>query len=396
MNHRTENRPVVGRAFTLTELLVVITLLAIIVAVGLPSFGAMLSGSNRTLAIGQVRAALASARDAAIRSTDSDSAAVFFFEPGGRVTIVPCVQVGTVEDVDPAAPGRYPAVSVKRDVFARVTVNEPVQLPAGWMVRAYAGAEMLDAPGNDTGWYPPQIGRFYDRRVGAWVFPETDFYDVDADSDSPSGPGTEALRQTFMVRFERGTGNLVANQGVPAIVLAPRPSEQATGGSVTRASGTPAATDWRRVDRASNSAQWARRLLSRRVLPSGASGNGAVTAADLASLIGNQSGDTVLAGSVDLVALYDEKSLAAGVGARGLNRESGTLYSWPGAGAAQSWSPPTIDTGLFAGNQSAAVIGQNIDAWMVGKLVLNGRPVESDAVIYGFDRYTGQPREVKP
>lgn len=394
MNKSTTPRRGIG--FTLTELLVVITLLAIIVAVGLPSFGAMMNGSNRTLAIGQVKAALASARDAAIRSTDSDSAAVFFFEPGGRVTIVPCVQVGTMEDVDPAAPGRYPSVSVRRDVFTRVTVNEPVQLPQGWMIRGYAGAEMLDAPGNDSGWYPALNGRFYDRRVGCWVFPETSFYDLDADSDSASGPGTEALRQTFMVRFEHGTGNLVANRGIPAIVLSPRPSDQATGGGVSRLAGTPAQTEWRRVDRTSNAAMWAKRLLSRRVLPSGSSGNGVVTAADLAGLVGNQSGDTVLAGSVDLIAVYDERSLASSLGARGVNRQSGCLYSWPAAGASPSWYPPTIDSALFSGNQSAQAIGQNIDAWMVGKLVLNGRQVESDAVIYGFDRYTGQPREVKP
>jgi hypothetical protein len=149
------------------------------------------------------------------------------------------------------------------------------------------------------------------------------------------------------------------------------------------------------VDRASSVAVWAKRLLGRRVVTGGSSGTGLVTAADLAALIGNQSGDTVLAGTVDLVALYDEKSLAAGVGARGVNRQSGTIYAWPPAGSVPAWSEPAIDLSLFGGG-NALQVGQDIDAWLVGKLQRNGRLVESDAVIYGFDRYTGQAREVKP
>jgi hypothetical protein len=56
---------------------------------------------------------------------------------------------------------------------------------------------------------------------------------------------------------------------------------------------------------------------------------------------------------------------------------------------------PRIDTALFTG-QSPQVVQQRVDDWIVGTLRLDGRLVESDALIYGFDRYTGQPREVKP
>ena len=390
---KTSERTISRRAFTLTELLVVITLLVIVIAVGLPAFGAMLSSSNRTLAVGQFRAAMAASRDAAIRSTDSDSAAVFYFEPGGRLTIVPCIQVGTMLDRDPLNAGQFPNTSMKRDVFAPSGSSEPIQLPVGWMVRAFAGSAMLDDGNNNaTGWYPASPDREYDRRNGSWVFPETGFYDADADSDTRS-PG-RTYRQTFMVRFEKGTGNLVVNQSAPAVVVSPRDSTLPQGG-ITRRAGTPLATDWRRVDRSDNLAQWSKRLLSRRVVPAG--GGGKVSPTDLAGLIGDESGDTVLAASVDLVTLYDEKSLSAAIGARGLNAFSGSIYLWGETGNAGSPLPnePKIDTALFSG-LSPATVGQRIDQWMVGTLQVDGRLVASDALIYGFDRYTGQPREVKP
>ena len=276
---RSMKRPGAARAFTLTELLVVITLLVIVIAVGLPAFGAMLASSNRTLAIGQFKAAMSAARDAAIRSTDSDSAAVFFFEPGGRMTIVPCVQVGTVQDRDHLNWNQYPNFTVKRDVFAPAGSSEPIQLPPGWMVRAFAGSAMLDdGNANATGWYGEVPGsREYNADNGSWVFPETGFFNQDADRDT--GANNRTLRQTFMVRFEKGTGNLVVNQAFPSVVLAPRSSEQ---GAVTRVVGTPLETDWRRVDRTDNVAQWARRLLARRVDPSAAVGSGKVLPGDLA------------------------------------------------------------------------------------------------------------------
>jgi hypothetical protein len=166
---------------------------------------------------------------------------------------------------------------------------------------------------------------------------------------------------------------------------------------VTRVVGTPLETDWRRVDRTDNVAQWARRLLARRVDPSAAVGSGKVLPGDLAALIGDESGDTVLASSVDLVSLYEEKTLAASIGARGLNRYSASIYAWgePGNANAPVPNEPRIDTALFTG-QSPQVVQQRVDDWIVGTLRLDGRLVESDALIYGFDRYTGQPREVKP
>jgi hypothetical protein len=192
-----------------------------------------------------------------------------------------------------------------------------------------------------------------------------------------------------MVRFEKGTGNLVVNQSAPAVVVSPRDSTQ---GGLTRLAGTPLQTDWRRVDRSDNVAMWSKRLLSRRVDPAG--GGGKVSPADLVGLIGDESGDTVLAASVDLVSLYDEKSMSAALGARGLNAFSGSIYLWGEQGNFAN-PVPAIDTALFTSLDPAAV-GQRVDQWIVGTLVVDGRTVESDALIYGFDRYTGQPREVKP
>lgn len=385
MNHRKGN--IGGRGFTLTELIVVITLLAIVVAIGLPAFGSMLSASNRSLAVGQFRAAMSSARDAAVRSTDSDSAAVFFFEPGGRLTIATYIQVGTMEDRDPQYTGNFPQVSVKRDVFAPAAAVQVMQMPPGWMVRGFAPSSMLDDNANQTGWYPNSALRDYNRETGAWVFPETGFYDPEADSDAA---GRVSYRQTFMVRFEKGTGNLVVNQTIPAVVVSPRPGAS---GAITRQAGAPEQTNWRRVDRAQDLSQWTKRLTRRRVVPNGAAA-GEVSSTDLAGLIGAESGDTVLANSVDLVSLYDEKSLSGALGARGLNRASGSIYRWTD-GSTPRPTEPEIDAQLF-NSASPRQIGQQIDEWLVGKLQQNGRYVESDALIYGFDRHSGEPREVKP
>lgn len=366
-------------AFTLVELLVVISLLAIVVLIGLPAFASMIQGSQRTLAENQLRAGLASARDAAIRSASGDSAAVFFFEPGGRTTIVPCIEVGKIMDQDPAGGN----ASIERSVFAPLSTTEPVQLPPGWMARGYAPSGRLHSTLNPTGWYPSYAGlREYDTTRGSWVFPETDFYDITAASDTQSGVNT--LRQTFMIRFQAHTGQLVMAETAPAIVLSPRPStrnRQPADGAVNRAS------MWQRVDIATEgTAVWARRTIQRL-------GNDTTQQALLRQLLGAESGDTILSGSVSLVSLYDENKLAASLGARGVNRTSGCMYlPHPGGTSA-----PKIDNYLFAGTYSATNFVERTDRWMIGQLTdTNGQFVASDALIFSFDRFTAKPQEIKP
>lgn len=366
-------------AFTLVELLVVISLLAIVVLIGLPAFASMIQGSQRTLAENQLRAGLASARDAAIRSVSGDSAAVFFFEPGGRTSIVPCIEVGTIKDMDPAGGNAV----IERSVFAPLSTTEPVQLPPGWMARGYAPSSRLHSSANLTGWYPSYSGaREYDTTRGSWVFPETDFYDVSTASDTQAGLNT--LRQSFMIRFQARTGQLVMAETIPAIVLSPRPStanRQPADGSVNRTS------MWQRVDVSTEgTAVWARRTIQRL-------NNDPTQQTLLRQLLGAESGDTIVCGSVSLVSLYDESKLAASLGARGVNRTTGCMYQ-PHSGGT---SAPKIDNYLFSGTYSATNFVERTDRWMVGQLTdTNGQFVASDALIFSFDRFTAKPQEIKP
>ncbi len=369
-------------AFTLTELLVVITLLVVIVLIGLPAFGALLYGSERTLAEAQVRVAMTAARDAAIRGEGSDGAAVFFAEPGGRLTIVPCVKVGVV--TDRPGPGQNdPDQLIERDVFAPIATVEAVELPAGWMVRAFAAPGVLhDANTNNNGWYAPWPGRVYNGQTGSWVFPETGFYDPAAVRDS--GAGGKAKRCTFMVRFEAGSGQLKLADSRPAVVVAPR-------GDRPDLSLAPA-QHWKDPMRASSVANWAKRLLARPVTNAAAAGS--VTQTELNDLIRDESGNTVLAAAVSIIALYDESRLASAVGSRGVSRTSGTLYrNVNDSGAAKE---PAIDSSLFPGGVSPVEFQRRVDQWMLGRLQLNGRDVPSDAIVMTMDKYTGQPREMAP
>ena len=369
-------------AFTLVELLVVITLLVVVVLIGLPAFASMLQGSARTLAENQIRAGMSSARDAAIRSLNGDSAAVFFFEPGGRTTIVPCIEVGTIKDRDPSGGNS----TVERSVFAPISTSEPVQLPPGWMVRGYVPGNRLHSATNTTGWYPSYPGqRVYDTTAGSWVFPETDFYDIAATSDARGG-GVETLRQSFMVRFQARTGQLVMSETAPAVVVSPRPSTAnrvPADGAVTR--GNP--ETWKRVDRAAEgTAVWTRRAIQRLA-------NDPTQQTVLRSLIGAESGDTILCGSVSLLSAYEESRLAASLGARGTNRVTNSMYL-PHAGGT---NPPIVDNNLFDASYSAYDFVERTDRWMIGQLTdLNGQFVASDAILLSFDRFTAQPREIKP
>jgi len=380
--HASKGESRVARAFTLVELLVVITLLVVVVLIGLPAFASMLQGSARTLAENQIRAGMSSARDAAIRSMNGDSAAVFFFEPGGRTTIVPCIEVGTIKDRDPS--GR--AGTVERSVFAPISTSEPVQLPPGWMVRGYVPANRLHSATNATGWYPSYPGqREYDTTSGSWVFPETDFYDISAASDSRGG-SVETLRQTFMVRFQARTGQLVMSETAPAVVVSPRPSTAnrvPADGAVTRNN----AETWKRVDRAAEgSAVWSRRTIQRLA-------NDPTQQIVLRQLMGAESGDTILCGSVSLLSAYEENRLAASLGARGTNRVTGSMYQ-PHAGGT---NPPRVDNTLFDSTYSSNNFVDRTDRWMIGRLTdLNGQFVSSDAILLSFDRFTAQPREIKP
>ncbi len=328
-----------ARAFTLVELLVVISIFILVLAIAVPAFRAMLYSSAQSSAENGLRAALGVARDAAARSAQGqDAAAVFTFSPGGRTTIIPCLSVGRVLDVDQSLDPVDPFVY--RDVLVPLPGAEPVQLPGDWMVRAYAPAGSIEGA-----WYSATEN---DPDVDNWVFPETGFFDGDDGLDGED-------RQTFMVRFEGSSGALKSWDTSGALVLLPSAS------GAFRASGI-----WNqyRVDREPDPARFVRRVLA-----------SPETIANKRRLLGDEATDTVLARAVSQLAVYNERRLAAGVGAP-IDRATGCLY--------RNLEEPR----LVNAPGGAPLDPARINSWIVGTLLgPSGRVVETDARIFAVQRF---------
>jgi prepilin-type N-terminal cleavage/methylation domain-containing protein len=132
-------RPPIQRrdvAFTLIELLIVISIFVLLLAIAVPAFSSMLYSSEQSMAENALRTGIAAARDAAIRSAQGeDAAAVFFYDyRTGRESILPCVYAGTIKD---DCQPRVTCPRGARGVRPRPGF-EPVQLPRGWSARGYA------------------------------------------------------------------------------------------------------------------------------------------------------------------------------------------------------------------------------------------------------------------
>ena len=69
-------RAALPSGFTLTELMVVISIVVLLMAIALPAFTGMVRDSEKSLADNQLRVAVGAGRDAAIRSSSGDGAAV--------------------------------------------------------------------------------------------------------------------------------------------------------------------------------------------------------------------------------------------------------------------------------------------------------------------------------
>ncbi|MFZ4431365.1 MAG: hypothetical protein ACOYPS_13560, partial [Phycisphaerales bacterium] len=212
-----------GGGFTITELLVVIVIFVLVIGIAIPAFTSMVQSSERSLAENQLRVGLSSARDAAIQSPASDAAAVFFFQPGGRVSIVPCISVGFLEDDENSRGTATGRRGVSREVFVPLATAAPIQLPRNWGIRAYTPANTVGgtdvaATGDANGWYDSlAAGTTSPAADGHWLFPETNFINPAAANAGATG----WQRQTFMVRFRNGTGELDAGNRALALVIDP-------------------------------------------------------------------------------------------------------------------------------------------------------------------------------
>ncbi len=303
MRGETVHKPFAGvrSAFTLIEMLVVIVVIAILTIIAVPAFNSIQATQNQNTAEAVIGAAVGAARDAAAQASGSaDAAAVFLYEPGIGTSIVVCQRVGVVRN-DLSSVGR----NIDREVFVPIEGLEVYQLPAGWSVRGYAAKGMV----NDE-WYERPSGNNaggssdrYPTDEGSWVFPETALFDHTKQVD-------DGMRQTFMVRFEAGTGQRRAPGGEPVIVVSQRASS-AERDTIS----SDASTDWKRVDRATSVRRWALRVLN----------DPSLNDDQRRDLIGDRSGDTVLARCVNELAMYPERKLAEALGQK-VNPITGTIY----------------------------------------------------------------------
>ncbi len=367
------------RGFTITELLVVIVIFVLVIGIAIPAFKSMIESSEKSLAENQLRVGLSAARDAAIQSPASDAAAVFFFQPGGRVSIVPCVSVGFLEDNEVSGGVSTGRVGVSREVFVPLATAAPIQLPRNWGIRAYTpantvGGTDVTATGDANGWYDSlATGTASPAAEGLWLFPETNFI-------NPAAPNAEAKgwqRQTFMVRFRNGTGELDAGNRALALVIDPVAAQ----GFRQNAPFNTA-----RLDQASDLGAAVNRLLEANL--TGAERLNRI------KLIGDVSIDSVLARPVTELAVYNERSLTAALarslGAKGTNRVTGTYYADPA-----TTQGPALDASLFAPGPDLLEVTRAAGSWIEGRLADDrGTVIETDSRIFTLQRYLGQAQEV--
>lgn len=351
------SRPTSG--FTLTELLVVISLIVLLLAVAVPAFSSMLYSNDRSLADNQLRIAMQNARDAAVRSDGGDSAAVFLMPPNGKLRVITCIRVGEMTDTDNQ--GR----SVVRDVFVPVPLLQPIDLPKGWTVRGFA------APGSivqdSTGWYE---GAHLAVGEGNWVLPETGLFDSTVANSGRN-------RQSFMVRFNAGSGAVSPRSAREALVL------DIAANQTFRTAGVFANY---RLDQATDVAAMTRRILD--------SGSG-LSLADRRALLGDESSDTILCREVAQLSLQDERRVVSGLAGRSVNSATGTVYGRAGSPTVVPTSPE-IDISLFnLGN--AREVSRAINELVVGQYRgRDGKKVQTEVKLFGLDRYSGRAREVTP
>ncbi|MBL8760887.1 MAG: prepilin-type N-terminal cleavage/methylation domain-containing protein [Phycisphaerae bacterium] len=355
------------RAFTLVELLVVITIFVLLLAIAVPSFSSLIYSSERAQAENQLITGLNQARSAALATeTSGDTAAVFFFDNGGRLRIVTCVDVGDITDKDGAGN------DVTRDVFVPLSNYPAVQLPRGWAVRGFAPVGTTDNPttNNLSGWYDSTAtNRVLSSTTGNWVFPETAYYD-------PTKGDQGERRQTFMVRFQGGSGVLRGDVTTPAVVLDFSPATLFRN-----------AMPWSeyRFDSTDRPEVLVRRAVGRSAT------DPSFKSASLPKLLGDKATDTVLTRCLTELALYDENELAGAIGARGLNKATNSIYGGPKINAAPT--APRIDQSLFGSAFDAAKLPVQINEWILG---VGEQTKPSDVRMYTIDRYSGQAREVLP
>lgn len=386
-----QSRQTSRRGYTIVELLVVAGLLLLLLGVAAGALGSLLRSSERSLAENQLRVGLSAARDLAVRSEAGDAAAVFLLE-NGRCRIVPAVSIGTlvndevlgVDGQVQQSPVTGAPLRVNREVFVPVALAEPITLPLRWTVRGFAEPGQLHTTAAPNGWYEwVNDVQATAAESGNWMLPENGVLNIET-------PEEGWRRQTFIVRFEAKTGNLVTNSSATVLVVDVAPTDEFRGAA-------PYNTVATRLDELDDDlAPAVRRLLASRTLHPLATQLTGTT--DLHRLLGDRSNDTILARPVQTVALALESSVATGISARGLNRATNSLLvRAEDVGA----NPSPIDVGLVPNVADAAAVQTRVNAWIAPDLsdaavVPDGVNEPFEARIFTFSRYLGSMQEVKP
>ena len=346
------------RAFTIVEIIVVLTIISILIVLAVPALMSMISTQEESLAEIRLRVGVNIARDAALAGgPGEDTAAVFTYDPQGPVRIVPVVRAGTFIDSSRRGPEQF-------ELFVPIDAVEPVTLPSGWTIRAWAPVTAF----QDGSWYASDANstsvRYPDDQPN-WVFPESGFYNHTRADDGEN-------RQTFMVRFQGGSGQLVGETTKPVLVLLPRPSNVGRDG-IDRSLWPNRQSDFRR---------YAQRLLK----------DPGVSASDRSTLIGPLSSDVVLTRAVQLLALTDEQALADGLGVR-RDRFSGSLYQ-----VSQDQLLPDILLSPQFVSGMGTTGATRVNRWIEGYLDLlpgggdddpPADPERTGLKLFTFDRYGG-------
>lgn len=207
------------RAFTLFELLVVISIIIILAAIIVPAFGRIIESANYTGSINRLTGALGQARALAIQNGRHTGVA-FFFDLETEVASLQVVELHGQQSGTIGVNGASPAM-----VFRPATGTVPVELPKGVAVfgmsfavappntrydatniRQWYAGEMIDDDGS-LKQTPPLLS---DDEIVPWLFPRNDPYvfmdrDVRTEEEFVEDSDAEAaLRHgvTFMVQFD--------------------------------------------------------------------------------------------------------------------------------------------------------------------------------------------------